>query len=390
MWFGIDMTTPIQTLDKRAWDGTGAGIGHGSNPGLIAKLNEVIGALNLLVGAGGTQADLIFAPLGMQLEIVSGVATVTQAVHSLAGEGSAADALTSLLGGSNYEIVLVRAADSASPITITHGVGADLIACPYGKNVVLTQTYDWALLLHDSTQWVVVAFSTVAANAGGAGAIIGLLGSLATTDKTSIVTAINELKALLNQAVLTTSTPTYADVILTNGQAVPNGTGVTSVSKAGHNKLVLTLQNTPVPLVDEAGVVAYGSLKVADLPEGVILHLGTVANLVLTKSSSGVVSDWDGDFGVGTVAASNNATLSTTEQDFIPTTPTPQAVAGASSAKGASTATEAVKIHDGHTTPKDIYLNLLVDDSDHDVTATPCNIIVNGTITFSYMNLGDY
>lgn len=153
--------------------------------------------------------------------------------------------------------------------------------------------------------------------------------------------------------------------------------------------LKLTFSDVSIALVDEAGVVAYAGLKIADLPEGAILLQGAVADLALTKSSAGVNDDWDGDFSIGTVTASNNGTLSSTEANIIPSTATPQATSGATTAKGESTSTEAGTIIDGTTTPVDVYLNFLVDDADHDVTTTPCNLIVNGTIEIHYALLGD-
>jgi hypothetical protein len=170
-----------------------------------------------------------------------------------------------------------------------------------------------------------------------------------------------------------------------------NGTGVTSAETfSGVQTVTVTFVNTAITMLDEAGVVAYAGLKILDLPEGSILFLGAVADLDLTKSSAGINDDWDGDFGLGTVTATNDATLATTEQDFIPTTATPQATAGATTANGQSTATESGVIFDGTTTPVDVFLNFLVDDADHDVTATACNLIVNGTVKFTYVNLGDY
>lgn len=171
--------------------------------------------------------------------------------------------------------------------------------------------------------------------------------------------------------------------------ALATVTGLTGVSKgAGHYRtLEITFDDVAIALADEAGVVAYGGLKVVDMPEGAVAILGAVAGLAVTKSSAGVNTDWDGDFGVGTVTASNNATLATTEQNIIPTTATPQAVSGATTAKGVATA--AVYL-DGTTTPVDIYLNFLVDDADHDVTGTACNLIVNGTLTIHYLYQGNH
>jgi hypothetical protein len=180
-------------------------------------------------------------------------------------------------------------------------------------------------------------------------------------------------------------------VVSMDSGAAPNGAGVSLSESAtpGVFRSVITLTDANIPLVDEAAVVAYGSLKVLDMPQGVVQFMGAVADIALTKSSAGVIDTWDGDVGVGTAAASNNATLASTEQDIIPTTATPQAVAGATTADAISTATEAGATFDGRTTPVDVYLNLLVDDADHDVTSTACNLIANGTITITWAFLGD-
>jgi hypothetical protein len=173
--------------------------------------------------------------------------------------------------------------------------------------------------------------------------------------------------------------------------AIPSVTGLT-VEEHGVGplrKTVLNFKDVAFALVDEAGVVAYTGKKVYDFPAGAILFLGAKADLALTKSSAGVNADWDGDFAFGTVTASNNNTLSSTEANLIPSVPTPQAVAGATTAKGVSTSTECCKVLDGTVTAIDGCLNFLVDDADHDVTTTPCNLIVNGTLTFNWLNLGD-
>lgn len=173
------------------------------------------------------------------------------------------------------------------------------------------------------------------------------------------------------------------------GTSAVTGVSVTQEPVSSVQKTVLRFTDVALPLVDQAGVVAYGGLKVYDFPEGQVCVLGAVADLAVTKSSAGVNNDWDGDFGLGTVTASNNATLSSTEQNLIPTTATPQATSGATTAKGASTATESGTVLDGRATAADVFLNFLVDDTDHDVTTTPCNLILNGTVTLHWINLGD-
>lgn len=170
--------------------------------------------------------------------------------------------------------------------------------------------------------------------------------------------------------------------------AIPSVTGLTGVDRVigSMHTVILTFTDCAFALADAAGVVAYTGKKVFDMPSGAYHILGACADLALTKSSTGVNADWDGDFSVGTVTASNNASLSSTEQNIIPTTATPQAASGATTADGVmSTAL----ILDGTATASDIYLNFLVDDADHDVTGTACNLIVNGTLRFTYVYMGD-
>jgi hypothetical protein len=163
------------------------------------------------------------------------------------------------------------------------------------------------------------------------------------------------------------------------------GTGVSAKAAPAVVQQIVTFVNAVVPLVDNPGVGASGSFNFFTFAAGQINIIGAVANLALTKSSTGVNATWNGDFGVGTVAADNSATLTATEQDVIASTSTPAAVAGATTAKGKLATADLV---DGSVTPVELFLNLLVDDADQDVTTTPCNLIVNGTITLTYANNG--
>lgn len=166
-----------------------------------------------------------------------------------------------------------------------------------------------------------------------------------------------------------------------------------TVSEAGAgvvHQTTITLTSAVFALTDEAGVVAYSGVKLYDMPAGQIVFLGAVADLAVTKSSAGVNADWDGDVGLGTTTAGNNNALATTEQNLIPTTATPQAVAGVTTADCKSTSTEiAPAVIDGTTTAMDVYLNFLVDDADHDVTGTAANLLVTGTVKITWINTGD-
>lgn len=154
------------------------------------------------------------------------------------------------------------------------------------------------------------------------------------------------------------------------------------------NRTTITFVSRSLSMTDEAGVVAYGGTKIYDFPAGSILILGAVANLTILKSGAGINADFDGDFGVGTVTASNNATLSSTEQNIIPTTATAQAVAGATTAVGLNAA--AIAPLDGTTTAVDMYLNFLIDDADQDITGGGASsLLISGTLTLTWINLGD-
>ena len=180
-------------------------------------------------------------------------------------------------------------------------------------------------------------------------------------------------------------------LITTSGTGDVAGTGNTAIEYAsGVHQTVVTLTDTAIVMADEAGVVGWGRMKIYEFPEGAVMVLSAVADIVLTKSSAGINDDWDGDFAVGTATVANDATLSSTEANIIPSTATAQAVAGVTAADGQSTVTEVPLIIDGTTTAGDVWLNFVVDDADHDITGTACNIICNGTMTLTWINLGDY
>lgn len=223
------------------------------------------------------------------------------------------------------------------------------------------------------------------------------------------------------------------------------GTGVTVVESGNGivNKTTITLAATVFALTDEAGQIAHTGLKIYDMPAGTILVLGAVTDLTVEKSSAGVDDDFNGVFSIGTVVASNNTTLTGTEANILQSTAMPEASSGETTAKGGAAnaltaltdnstgtandtiaeitqtanagsadlapvenaiATLAGKVNDliaaitgvkllkfdGTTTAADVYLNFLVDDADHDVTSTPANLVVSGTVTLHWVNLGDY
>lgn len=176
------------------------------------------------------------------------------------------------------------------------------------------------------------------------------------------------------------------------GGSVPAASGASVEHSGGVTRSTFKFAAKAIPLLDAAGVVAYAGLKFFDFPEGNIVILDAIANLTMTKSSAGVIDAFDGDFSVGTVTASNNATLTATEQDIIPSTSTPQAtgagLAAVTTLKGRVPTSPIVL--DGTGGAKAAFLNLLIDDTDHDVTTTPASLIVTGSITIIWTTAGDF
>lgn len=176
------------------------------------------------------------------------------------------------------------------------------------------------------------------------------------------------------------------DAALANGGAVgANAAVANTVTRGQWFVTTLTLSALSLAMVDVAGTVAYAGKKILDFPAGYIRIDSAVADLAIAKSSAGVIATWDGDFSLGTVTAAGDATLTSTEADIIASTATPQAVSSVTTAIGSKlTATDL----DGTVTAKDMYLNVLVDDADQDVTTTPCNLLFTGTITLTWRNMG--
>lgn len=165
----------------------------------------------------------------------------------------------------------------------------------------------------------------------------------------------------------------------------PNGANVSVVEEGDgiYHRTTITLAAQAIVLADEAGVVLYGGLKVYDFPAGVVKVLGAVANLTIAVAGN-LSATAAGDFGLGTATAGNNNALAGTEQNIIPTTEVGPLVGSAGTAKGANVADIAPL--DGHTTPVDLYLNHLWDDTDHNGGT----MTVSGTIVIHWLNLGDY
>lgn len=179
---------------------------------------------------------------------------------------------------------------------------------------------------------------------------------------------------------------------VTDGGAVKSLSGVGAAAGAGNvateygtgyaHQTVLTLTDVSVSIAD--GAPGFGTLKIYDFPAGYIQSQGLVADITLTAGAGGITDDFDGDISFGTTGTADG-TLDGTDVNWVASTGTTQAAAGIGAADCVITATEQT-IKDGHTTASDLYVSIIIDDADISALDT---LAINGTITITWMNLGD-
>lgn len=184
---------------------------------------------------------------------------------------------------------------------------------------------------------------------------------------------------------------------LSEGKSVaggaPNGSTV-SARELGEGlirKTVLTLAATPVSVVSVGAGRGVGGTKIYGFPKGRILVLGTMATLEVlvaaAKQADFTDATPEGDIGIGSVAPADNDALGTdaTDDDMATSTPFTMDAYAAE----AQIPSEAYLQFDGTITPVDVLVNVAVDaaDIDNDITT---QVLVSGTVTLYWMNLGEF
>lgn len=188
-------------------------------------------------------------------------------------------------------------------------------------------------------------------------------------DKTDVFTIIGER----NQA-------------LTTGVAALTGLSATTIGDVAQ-QVTFTLANVAQAITNTA---QYAGTKLYDFPAGRILVLGVTATLAqkttsalestLNASSAGVLS-------LGTTTAAST-TLDGTQADLLPSTAFTSSATINVAGTAVSGALAASAQFDGTSTAKSLYLNsAYVADGLMDADATQS---FTGTITVTFVNLGDY
>lgn len=192
---------------------------------------------------------------------------------------------------------------------------------------------------------------------------------------------------------------TLGVMLVYNGSAWVNPSGVTAAAPANGaaagtgnvaseqggtlHTTVLTLTALSVTMTDAGAAGCHGGTKIYDFPAGNVIILGATTDLAITAGAGGITDTASVVGSVGSVvAATDNATLTTTEANIVPST-TATLTGGVGACDGESTA---VAILDGTATAVDAYLNFAVPDAGSSASDT---LSVTGTVTIVWVALGD-
>lgn len=338
--------------------------------GGIWNANNTAGGLFKL-GDDDTTADTITVGSAKDdLDVAGEDINLTSAddMHFLLG--SAAGILNVLTGTQGYVFNLATNNTAADDINI--GSALDDIDMD-AENVDILSADDA----------VIAATDDISINGGSAGSILNF-GTNAHGNVINVGTD-NSLKDTINIG------SALDDIIAGGTPGAEAGAGVAAAERCigAICQTVFTFTNASITLTDPGGAAAYGGLKIYDFPAGYLLALGAVADLTLTEASATIDAAFDGDISLGTTVGEATATLHNpvTEDNWVPTVATTQAVASVAAADFQSTVTEQV-YHDGHSTAIDIYLNVEIDDADI-TTGGADAVVANGTLTITWINLGD-
>lgn len=185
-----------------------------------------------------------------------------------------------------------------------------------------------------------------------------------------------------------------ADGIEVTDTDTPNGVGTagtgvtaTEVGYGPFHQTTLVLSDVSVTVGNTSGV-SFGGTKIYDFPAGrILVHGCTAADISFDLTDAGNVTPiaitHGGDIAIGTTVA-GDGTLTNADVDLIPSTsidPISGGVAGAALSASAQ--------FDGTGTAKDAFFNILIDDADVGDGASDV-ILVSGTVTITWVQLGDY
>lgn len=211
---------------------------------------------------------------------------------------------------------------------------------------------------------------------------------MSTNYHTAIATGATANAAIWNSALgsldaqIKSNSDTLATVFTSGDESPVEGLAeAATVSVGVVRQTVLTLDLTGDNDIDLADGADHGAgVKVYEFPAGRILLLGATINCTTTiaGASGGAATV---DLAVGSAAAADDATLTSTEANVIPSTATAN---GASTWKAALAASAQF---DGTSSAVALYVNAGVTNA---ISASAVTVAIAGTLTLTWCNLGDY
>ena len=189
-------------------------------------------------------------------------------------------------------------------------------------------------------------------------------------------------------------TPTIAKSLPVAGNTVGsiNATSGLAVRECGNpmsniRTTEFTFTNYSLAITKTGTTNVYGSAKIYTFPEGFILHLGSVANLTIAGDGTNIVATAPLVTALGSVAAANDATLSSTEADYIASTTSTLAASAGTMYNAATVAPASFAGNAG--TAKTININCAGDNTASASATANGTITLNGTIVVTWLPLGD-
>jgi hypothetical protein len=294
--------------------------------------------------------------------------------------------------------IVIQGAQQARILGNTFRCNVKLASTIYQRAVFMDNIEQWAGLSGATPVWsaqgdhvfadnvydtVVYAYTEANSSGGSVDWVASRFVNEYIDASTGISSGLNPLSYLSYYTPTATVSLTQSNVGAVNGGTV---SAVEYGSEMMH-KTVLTLAATPVSVTDAN---AYGSVKIYDFPEGRILVLGVTASIqwAVTSDRTATINVNAGlAWALGSAQASNTS-LTSTMVDMLPSTEKTLSVAAAGLNTASTAALTTTGQIDGTATAVDAYLNCAFAtgtdiDGDGALTAT-------GTITITWINLGDY
>jgi hypothetical protein len=170
--------------------------------------------------------------------------------------------------------------------------------------------------------------------------------------------------------------------IVTPRHAAGTGGAKVDVSESGDcfNVTTLTLSSDTITMTDAAAAGCHGTLDLYVFAAEVNTILVSLPNLTLTAGAGGIADGAALIYSIGTAAVgTDNATLTSTEADVVPSTAATLTSGTVANVKSANTA---AVVLNGNAGAKTIRLNLAVPDADSSGNDT---ITVSGTVTLKWV-----